>query len=291
MIKIHEKLWYVINPSRAEEEDNLAYMTHWEDNEAFRKRKVTGIDWASRKKWNYTTKQYEGPDAGEGVIIDNIPVSGIYIGSSVCRWSTSNKLFRVSDPRGFTVEVPTDNIATLLHLTTVKNGIVQEECVWARDGSNHIILPVNSEPYLETLGKMDVLKNKLISVPELKSGDHVKLFEDDKEYIFLGRGKVTWEISPCNKIWEGYSKWRSVYGKPYEHTSSGYFNIFKCKYGSESYYTYRTITSPKIVEVIKNEVLDLSQENIVIWPSIKMGNEGQYNYNEYDHKVKEVKWK
>lgn len=197
MINIPKQLWYVIAPKR---EDSLAYMTYYEDNEAFNKRKSTGVSWASSsgRTWNPTTRQHDYDFDVEGVVIDNSPVEGVYIGSSVSRWSTSNKLFRVKDPRGFTVEVPTDNIATLLHLTTVTNGVVKEPCVWGREGNNHILLPVNSEPYLDTLEKMDTLANKLIKVKDLQAGDMIELFDDSNtwEYVYLGRAKITWKVIP-----------------------------------------------------------------------------------------------
>jgi len=177
MIKIHNKLWYIVNSKR---EENLAYMTHYENNKAFEKRKITGEEWATRKD--------------KGIIIDNTPVSGMYIGDSVSRYTTSNKLFRVTDPRGFMVEVPTGNIATLLHLITVKNGIVQEKCAWGRDGNNHILLPVNSEPYKESIRKMDILQNHLLTWKDIKAGDWVKLFEEDTEYYYAGKAKFTWNI-------------------------------------------------------------------------------------------------
>ena|GEM_PF-3759231 len=287
MIKIYDKLWYIVNPSRAEKEDNLAYMTYWENNEAFRKRKETGTSWARNEKYNYQTREYEGEEVGEGEIIDNTPVKGVYIGSSVSRWSTSNKLFRVKDPRGFTVEVPTDNISTLLHLTTVINGLIQEECVWAREGNNHILLPVNSEPYLETIGKMDLISNGLIKLSDLKSGDAVKLFEDESKYVYLGKGKVTWTISPYDYV---FVKGRWVHepiGTSYEHTSSGYLNIFKIKHswGKEGNFSYRNLTNPKITEVVSNTFIDLSVEPIDLWVT------GKPKDIHYESKIKEIKWK
>ena len=41
MIKIHKQLWYVLGKDL----DNLAYMTYYENNKAFEKRKDTGIGW------------------------------------------------------------------------------------------------------------------------------------------------------------------------------------------------------------------------------------------------------
>lgn len=198
-MKIHDKLWYIINPER---EDNLAYMTYWEDNAACIKRIATGTGWAtprgeySRAEGRYLPSTHPAPI---GIQIDNTPVAGFNIGSSVSRWSTENKVFRVTDPRGFTVEVPTDNIATLLHLTDVHKGVIQQECIWARDGNSHVLLPVNSEPYLETLKDMAKVTNAL-SIKDLKLWDVVaelssEGYEYKREYIYIGQYKVNWYIT------------------------------------------------------------------------------------------------
>lgn len=289
VIKIHKQLWYVVAPDR---EDSLAYMTHYEDNEAFNKRKSTGLGWASpsNTKWNPETRKHEVIDVKipEEKIIDNLPIKGIYIGSSVSRWSTSNKLFRVKDPRGFTIEVPTDNIATLLHLTTVVNGVVQEECVWGRDGNNHILLPVNSEPYLETLDKMDTLANKLIKVSGLKVGDVVKFFENEKEYTFMGKAKPTWNIKPYESRYTSRCSWERTkeYLKEFEHTHSKYENVFTYTYtnyeGTETIYT-TTESNPKIVEVVRNVSIDRS--SVELPPSYRVC------VNCFDHETLSIKWK
>lgn len=242
MIKIHKQLWYTCkkNPSGCDE--GLAYMTHYEDNAAFEKRKSTGTGWSR------TT---------DGVTIDNSPEKGFYIGSSVSRWSTSNKLFRVKDPRGFVVEVPTDNIATLLHLCAVDKGVVQEECVWGREGNNHILLPVNSEPYTKSLEQMDTLSNKLIPIKDLKIGDVVKLFDLKGEYTYHGKLKITWKLTQTERSRHYYGrenivteieddKWVNIFSSTRKDCRSAYITK-----GSEVN-CYKEMNNPKIVEIVKN---------------------------------------
>ncbi len=211
MINIPDKLWYVIGYKR---EDNLAYMTYYKEDAAFEKRKTTGQDWAKPGySYDYSTNpptHIAPPNYDlKGTIIENSPMCGMYIGSSVSRWGTSNKLFRVKDPRNFTVEVPTDNIATLLHLTTVKNGVVEEACVWGREGNSHIILPVNSDIYQETLGKMEILKSGLISLKDVVVGGVYKQFDSNAEVVYLGRVKSTWKVTPYYYDHSGY-RWSST---------------------------------------------------------------------------------
>lgn len=265
MIKIHDNLWYVIKP---EHTDELAYMCQYEQGKDGNplsnvvKMQATGRSWARI----YTGANYHEriPVEGEEFIVENTPTSGFYVGCSVSRWSTSNKLFRVKDPRGFTVEIPTDNLATLLHHTTVVKGVVQEECVWGREGNNHILLPINSEPYLITLDQMDTLENKLISLKDLKVGDWVKLFEDETEYYYAGKIKGTWKLQGVNRpsYWDRDKT--SHRSETQEVRDDKWTDVFLCKIRYEttdgSKYYVKTFSKPKIVEIVKHEKMDVAVE-------------------------------
>lgn len=269
MIKIHKQLWYVIKP---EDKENLAYMCQYEcgkDGQPLSnvvKMQYTGRSWARI----YTGASYHEriPVEGKEFIVDNTPTSGFYVGCSVSRWSTSNKLFRVKDPRGFTVEIPTDNLATLLHHTTVIKGVVQEECVWGREGNNHILLPVNSEPYLITLDQMDTLENKLISVKDLKVGDWVKMFEDETLYYYAGKIKGTWKLRgykyETSWTFNTYGQRRDyVYSDWVESKDDKWTDAFlsEYKYSSKGEkYRVQTFSKPKIVEVVKHEPISVAQD-------------------------------
>lgn len=269
MINIPKQIWYVIKPR---DDDNLAYMCQYEQTKSgdvasnVLKMQSTGRSWARI----YTGETYleRIPVEGQEAIADNTPLTGFYVGNSVSRWSTSNKLFRVKDPRNFTVEIPTDNLATLLHHCTVIKGVVQEACVWGREGNNHILLPVNSEPYLITLDKMDTIQNKLISVKDLKPGDWVKFFEDDTEYYYVGKVKCEWELTPYTYSYLGrdYRTGRTqVHGIPVNVKDDKWEELFirKCSYNDQ--YNKASASKPKIVEIIKQEPLDLQIEELSMW--------------------------
>lgn len=283
MIKIHKQLWYVIKP---EDKENLAYMCQYEcgkDNQPLSnvaKMQYTGRSWANIYHRDYkknedgsyfynekkcTIVENEYWVKGEEFIVDNTPTSGFYVGCSVSRWSTSNKLFRVKDPRGFTVEIPTDNLATLLHHTTVVNGFVQQECVWGREGNNHILLPVTSEPYLITLDQMDTLENKLISVKDLKVGDWVKMFEDETLYYYAGKIKGTWKLrgySLNRNYWERDSNYTTTYSDYVEVEDDRWTDAFlsEYKYYKGKKYSINKFSKPKIVEVVKHEPISVAQD-------------------------------
>lgn len=257
MIKIYDKLWFIVGASS---EETLAYMCQYELTNK-------GTVSSSTKKMQETGRRWarKGDDKDSGEIIDNLPTKGLYVGNSVSRWSTSNKLFRVEDPRGFTVEIPTDNLATLLHHTTVINGVVQEECVWGRDGGNHILLPVNSEPYKRALKNQDIIENKLVNISDLKEGDCVKFFGDNDEYVFYGRVKITWRLRGHKRptwynknIKEELSDW-------YEFEDDKYTNIF-IKNGVSGLYA-STPAKPKIEHVVGKKSTDDINLKDVSWLS------------------------
>ena len=58
MITIYEKMWFAVNKSRA---NSLAYVTYYEDNKAFEKRKQTGLNWSNEEDGiqNLNTKHFQ----------------------------------------------------------------------------------------------------------------------------------------------------------------------------------------------------------------------------------------
>lgn len=297
MIKIHDKIWYVIKP---DDEDNLAYMCQAEltkdgfPSASTQRMQSTGRSWAKVNEVN-TYKTVQGGKSweweydrhgnriiestvpaktGKEVLANNSPVGGFFIGESVSRWTTENKLFRVKDPRGFTVEVPTGNIAALLHHTTVVKGVIQGDCVWGREGNSHVLLPVNSEPYLKTVDQMDTLQNKLISIKDLKVGDWVKMFEDDKEYYYAGKVRASWEIRGVTVHRSYWSRKEATREEtaPVGVTDNKWEHVFFYRYSESGKYHTSTPTKPKIVGVLRNEKLELTIDNVIIYCPVRVDN-------------------
>lgn len=206
MIKINDKIWAVIHSSRAP----LAYMcqvtekTDGTPDNATQKMQATGRGWA-------TDLRVSGSEA----YYDNVPVTGVVIGDSVSRWTTDNKLFRVLDPRGFEVEVPTGNIAALLKYRNVKNGVIQEECVWGREGNSHLLLPVNSEPYIEAKKVLHQVAHEMLKASDLNLGDRVKVMSQGNvgklEFEFFGIVKLSWLRRCSNNQYRSTGYYRTYY--------------------------------------------------------------------------------
>lgn len=204
MIKIHKRLWTVTTTSK-HKEPGLAYMTYADkEDAAFEKRQSTGRGWA---------KGYprDKDRTGEENFHDNTPVKGFEVIGCVSRWSTSNKLFQIRDPRGFVVEIPSGNLGTLLQMTTVVNGVIEEECVWGREGNNHILLPVGSEPYNQSLADTQTA-NEMVTLAKLEPGDVVRMsVGDTTEWVYFGRVKLTWKYKLRQKKrakdYNWYNQW------------------------------------------------------------------------------------
>lgn len=206
--KIPQKLWFIQqrnnNRSNVNENlgnSNLAYLTYLEYTKdgnlssQTKKRLETGYNWAV-SGCGYTDNPYD-----YGMSIDNEPITGFYIGDSVSRWTTQNKLFRVIDPRGFTIEVSTGNIATMLHYTTVINGYIQEPCVYCYDCGQHFVLPINSELYqdiIQEIANYESAKQEVIKAKDLVIGKMYQMLSGDLGY-YLGRFNIDLEISSYSR--------------------------------------------------------------------------------------------
>jgi hypothetical protein len=198
MINLHDKLWVCIAASRNVEDAkyNLAYMTHAEYNkdctpkDNFVKRKATGEGW---------TKQYRNGGVGSEFEFDNNPLTGFSIVGSASRWSTDNKLILIEDPRGFVVEIPVSALTTLLKYTTTVSGVIQEECLWGKEGNNHILIPVNSDAYRKARLQTTQLQSK-VKLSKLTEGDIIKFNPDGDEYCYVGRYKVLWNVSERQSV-------------------------------------------------------------------------------------------
>lgn len=223
MIKIHKQMWVIKGVERSVEDSSflLAYMTHREYDKkgiklvSFDKRMHTGRNWADKLKREYDreTGRYKTLEhiKGEELEFDNTPISGFKIIGSVSRWSTSNKLIRVEDPRGFVIEIPTSNLTTLLKHSVVDHAIVKEQCVWGREGNNHILLPVNSEVYKQACEHTQ-LHDERVSFTKLTPGNVIKFHADDEyRHIYVGKGKAVWEFNQKESTTTEKHSWSTHY--------------------------------------------------------------------------------
>ena len=242
MITIHEKMWFAVNKSRA---NSLAYVTYYEDNKAFEKRKQTGLSWSQEK---------------DGVIFDNTPTKGFQVLGVTTRYSTDNKVFDIKDTvRDFSFQIPSGNLTGLLMDTTIVNGVIQDELIYGREDGQTVLIPINSKAYKKALQDKEKIANKL-RYADLKSGDVFKMFNDKAEYLFLGRWKCKFELESVLGTKKNiYGYWNSEYEyktlpKVVLEDSYQYYYI---NLEPNSWKSYQDILigkpSHKIIEVVRNE--------------------------------------
>lgn len=204
MRKIFPQIWYVkrVNENewaknRRDYEPDLAYMTPFEETKAFYDRSCNGLNWANYE-YNRFHNEYE--PHGLGTTIENDPQLGITILKQVTR-SKGNRLVRVADPRGFVLELPTADLIQIAMEHTIKEGVLLGEYVWGRDGSNHCLIKVGSDEYVEIMFK------KIIKPNDLERGDLVTVENWKGNVLFDGRGKITWENQRTKELVTDKLQW------------------------------------------------------------------------------------
>jgi hypothetical protein len=158
----------------------LGFATYQEDNAAFRKRQATILGWAN-KKYIGETKE-------------NAARNGFKLSKMVTHgggWNDTSVYWRVMDPDGFELEITAGNVAKLFQYCCIDKGSIHGECVWGWDkgnGSKVVLIPVNSELYIESRASTDVHYAKSLAIKDLAIGDGVELKNGEKGTFF---GKVS----------------------------------------------------------------------------------------------------
>lgn len=130
-----DKMYVGFQRERYNQDDTariLGFAVPYEQTKASEKRRATVDGWRQKDI--------------EPRILDNTPQRGFKLMQVVSRYSTSNKLFRVLDPRGFELEISADNLLDIATVSTIVKGEIIEECVWATSNGNYLE-PVSSERY------------------------------------------------------------------------------------------------------------------------------------------------
>lgn len=141
--KEHKEYDYVDGEWVPVEKYQFAFLhPHEPDKKGDAKRKDTQLRWAYynysiedgtvfEKEFNHKDKKYEFFEAKyQPRILSNEPLTGFEIFEVATRYSTSNKVFKVKDPRGFVTEITAKSLLGILLDGTISNGVIQDACVW-----------------------------------------------------------------------------------------------------------------------------------------------------------------
>ncbi len=193
-------------------------------------------------------------------IIDNEPVEGFEIAKSVRRYGWNgggNVKWRITDPRGFDLEISSENFASVLSCSTMVNGVIQGKCVWGRQGSNNILLPETSEPFLAATA-MTTKVNTKISLKDVNPGDKVEILSTkvlDKNKVCYYMGKYF--FLEVEEEMMNNDRWGNGTGTGLYHFNKKQTDkyLFKSANGGD----YFTLASPKIVAILDKIPTPLSK--------------------------------
>lgn len=185
------------------------------------------------------------------IIIDNVPVEGFEIAKSVRRsgWGGGgNVVWRLADPRGFELEISSDNFARVLDCTTIVNGVIQGKCLWGRNGSTNILLPEASDVYQEAKVLTEKV-NKNVSLKDVAPGDIVEVLNkgvDKEDAVCEYLGKYFFVTSEQGQDQTGRNSYYNSNGK---FTLAGkQIERYLCK--SQASGKYFVLSSPKVIDIV-----------------------------------------
>lgn len=176
-MKIQKKLYVGFQQSRyrnTEDQRVLGFMVPYGETKAQKKRMDTVDRWSQK---DLPAKVY-----------DNNPISGFQIVDFASRYSTSNKLIRVKDPRGFELEISVANFLDLVPDITMVKGKIVEDLIWA--GST--LVCTTSEKYLK--------ETKQVEVKRHEAGQVYKTSAGTTFYKYMGRFYLYTETYKYNVV-------------------------------------------------------------------------------------------
>ncbi|AMW61619.1 hypothetical protein JUGLONE_215 [Bacillus phage Juglone] len=155
---------------------SLAYIIYYDETGKLRKEK----SWESWRDTKIPNQEFEN-EPTEGFVFNKT-------GGGRPSWSDRKAFCRVYDPRGFEFEIDMANLMYILECCDVVKGKgIVGELVYAWEGTELVLVPVNSETYTESKRYTDVLMNKEhIKGKDLKVG-YTYIDKDEEKYIYLGK--------------------------------------------------------------------------------------------------------
>lgn len=179
MLFIPQNIKVGYNSRRDTYTGKLAYVIYYDEKGVLRK----------YNSWSSWMEKELGEDDFE-----NIPTSGFVINRKVgghsTGWNHRQTYARVHDPRGFEIEINVQNLLYILdHCTSTKGKGLEGEFVYAWDGKDLLLLPVDSPDYKKSKESCDALFNKKkITVKDLVIGNTYST-KNKGNRVYLGRHK------------------------------------------------------------------------------------------------------
>lgn len=144
----------------------LAFMTPHGDDAAFEKRKSTVDGWVNQNS------RRGDPQPPDPVVLKNEPLIGFRILDCVQRMGGHK--WRIEDPRGFELEISSENLRYLISEGVIDRSEILEPCIWGRGRSDNFLLPISSDLYRESTEATSLVK-KNVSLRDVKLGNLITL--------------------------------------------------------------------------------------------------------------------
>lgn len=152
----------------------LAYVIYYDEKGKIRK-ETSWLGWCDSKI--------------PSVEIDNTPRNNYVFNKGIRRYSdwggSGRSVIRVYDPRDFEFEITVDNLIGLLMHSDVSKRDIVEECVFAWAGPELVLLPVNSEEYIQSV-EYTAKQDKTISAKDLVKGHIYSQKKSDTKLTYIG---------------------------------------------------------------------------------------------------------
>jgi hypothetical protein len=156
---------------------SLGYVVYIDEKGKLRKE----ASWNSWRDKSIEPKEFKN-EPTEGFVL-NRNVGGKYTYS----YQTRVEKVRVYDPRGFEFEIAIPNLLYILQeCTSAKGKGLEGKFVYSWQGTELVLLPVDSEVYKSSTQYTTLQKQKSISVRDLKLG-YTYIDKYSNEYIYLGK--------------------------------------------------------------------------------------------------------
>lgn len=218
----------------------------------------------------------------ESVEFENKPNSGYLFNKGVQRggydWGTGRSSIRVFDPRDFEFEITVDNLMGILMHSDVSKRDIIEECVFAWEGKELVLLPINSEEYQKSVEYTQKQSEKL-STKELVKGYSYNQKKSEGVLIYVGH--LEWFDWGHEKNSEGYTH-RSLGKKHvFYNESAGHFV-------TPGIATFSSINSAEVVDnyasIVDEFFKTVNSQSIVGVKSVSFPTGKQQNYG-YAYKI------
>ncbi len=237
-IKIPEKHYVAMQVRQSE--CPLGFLVPWGTDKAAQKRMSTADNWATG--WGGQIEHLEPKT------INNDLMSGFKLASDSIRRGQSSTHWRVIDPRGFELEINSENMANLIKLTTIENGEFLSRCVWARRGANNVLLPEESKEYQDALTNTKRIQTN-VKMKDVNIGDKI-ILTNGQELVSLGR---------LYTVFQAYGDSNNGEGEVL-HTNNKtrhYFYSEEIDLGWRDGPSIISVSSPKISSIIASDFMEI----------------------------------